>query len=289
MKKTISLVIISSLFGSAVALAGAKLFSDVNSSIWYANAVASLSEKGIINGYTDGTFRPDNNVNRAELAVMMDRLLQYVETGEVANDKVADNTTNSSCSAITSTNLVDMYSKITTNITNTDQNIKNAISSAKPKWTGFDENFFIKGITAKLSDTLYASVVEVAKNTDTLEYLITSVVQTSASNDLSYTSRVFKDNNNSRNVEYIVENCAEQVNGTCHDHAGFPLQNIVKIDDANKSASLETITPSNDPNTQNATVVTDNVNYSEADSLYNCVKADIKVVSDAHGKTPSQW
>ena len=71
-------VIITSI---PMAFAVSKLFSDVPSNEWYSNAVANLSEKGIVAGYPDGTFGPSNNVNRAELAVMLDRLINYIENG----------------------------------------------------------------------------------------------------------------------------------------------------------------------------------------------------------------
>jgi len=48
--------------------------------------VNSLSEKGIINGYPDGTFGPTKNVNRAELAVMLDKTIQYVQTGTISQN-----------------------------------------------------------------------------------------------------------------------------------------------------------------------------------------------------------
>lgn len=82
MKKTITLIIVGSLLGSSVAFAASKIFSDVPSNTWYTEAVNNLSEKGIINGYSDGTFGPTNNVNRAELAVMLDRMLQYIEANK---------------------------------------------------------------------------------------------------------------------------------------------------------------------------------------------------------------
>lgn len=68
--------------GYACAIQGS--FSDVEPGSWYESAVQNLTGKNIIEGYADGTYRPDDNINRAELAVMMDRLLEHVETGEVA-------------------------------------------------------------------------------------------------------------------------------------------------------------------------------------------------------------
>jgi len=50
-------------------------FSDVNSSHWYGNYVCFLSEQGIIDGYTDGTFRPNANITRAELVALVAKAL----------------------------------------------------------------------------------------------------------------------------------------------------------------------------------------------------------------------
>lgn len=83
MKKFIAGLLTGVIIASVpVAFAVSKLFSDVPSNEWYSSAVNSLSEKGIIQGYPDGTFGPTNNVNRAELAVMLDRLIEHLETGE---------------------------------------------------------------------------------------------------------------------------------------------------------------------------------------------------------------
>jgi len=93
MKKTLTLILVGSLLGSTVAFAASKFFSDVPSNAWYSDAVARLSDKGIINGYPNGTFGPTNNVKRAELAVMLDRLIEYMETGEVALSESTDEST----------------------------------------------------------------------------------------------------------------------------------------------------------------------------------------------------
>ena len=50
---------------------GESPYTDVTGSDWYYGAVVSLSEKGILNGYSDGTFRPDGTIRRAEFASML--------------------------------------------------------------------------------------------------------------------------------------------------------------------------------------------------------------------------
>ncbi|KKP37179.1 hypothetical protein A2483_00475 [Candidatus Peregrinibacteria bacterium RIFOXYC2_FULL_33_13] len=57
----------------------ATTFFDVQLNSWYNDSVMKLSGLGIIQGYSDGSYKPDKNVNRAELAVIIDRLLTYVE------------------------------------------------------------------------------------------------------------------------------------------------------------------------------------------------------------------
>ena len=45
-------------------------FSDVPSDAWYAEAVNTLAALGMIDGYPDGTFRPDATITRAEFCVI---------------------------------------------------------------------------------------------------------------------------------------------------------------------------------------------------------------------------
>jgi N-acetylmuramoyl-L-alanine amidase len=52
-------------------------FKDVSSSAWYAQVVATASAAGIVEGYEDGTFRPDEEITREELAAMIVRAMDY--------------------------------------------------------------------------------------------------------------------------------------------------------------------------------------------------------------------
>lgn len=73
----ISLAYLLGVFSSiltASAIGGyAEDFDDVSGTEWYAEAVQELSGMGIIEGYDDGTFRPNDSANRAEIATMFSR------------------------------------------------------------------------------------------------------------------------------------------------------------------------------------------------------------------------
>ena len=43
-------------------------FSDVHPSDYFYEAVRWLYRKGAVSGYADGTFRPGNNINRAQIS-----------------------------------------------------------------------------------------------------------------------------------------------------------------------------------------------------------------------------
>lgn len=69
MKRIVScLVCITFLLTSVVSFAR---FSDLDSVPWAKDAINELSDKGIINGYEDGSFRPAFNVTRAEFTTLL--------------------------------------------------------------------------------------------------------------------------------------------------------------------------------------------------------------------------
>jgi len=62
--------------------AAAKTFSDVPASEWYTSYVMQLSEKGIIDGFEDGTFRPSGTVKYGEALKLILLAADYpVQTG----------------------------------------------------------------------------------------------------------------------------------------------------------------------------------------------------------------
>ncbi len=55
-------------------------YPDVDSTHWAAKQIEELTEKGVIVGYPDGTFQPDENVSRAEFASMAIKALGQEHT-----------------------------------------------------------------------------------------------------------------------------------------------------------------------------------------------------------------
>lgn len=86
MKKLLSMLLVCTIISSC-AVVGAvdyaeeykdkptktysQKFYDVSSSHWAFSYIGEMYERGVINGYPDGRFRPDNNVERAEFAKIM--------------------------------------------------------------------------------------------------------------------------------------------------------------------------------------------------------------------------
>lgn len=63
--------------GIAEAKEGQSPFKDVASGDWFYGAVLAAYEAGLVKGYEDGTFRPDANITREEMATMVARGLAY--------------------------------------------------------------------------------------------------------------------------------------------------------------------------------------------------------------------
>lgn len=57
-------------------------FSDVKASDWHADYIATANELGLINGYTDGTFRPNATIKRAEMASILAKVVDDEEVYE---------------------------------------------------------------------------------------------------------------------------------------------------------------------------------------------------------------
>lgn len=58
-----------------LATGGENVFSDVAEDAWYHDYVVGSIQYGWINGYSDGTFRPENTITRAEVTTIVNRML----------------------------------------------------------------------------------------------------------------------------------------------------------------------------------------------------------------------
>nr|WP_051263396.1 S-layer homology domain-containing protein [Tuberibacillus calidus] len=59
-----------------------KTFSDVPQSRWSYDEVSAAAAAGIIKGYNNGTFDPDGEISRQDMALMIDRMLRYKKVPE---------------------------------------------------------------------------------------------------------------------------------------------------------------------------------------------------------------
>ncbi|MFA7636837.1 MAG: S-layer homology domain-containing protein [Monoglobales bacterium] len=89
MKKTIlSIFLIIALLFSQVSVFA---FDDMNEErlAWANTAVKEMAEKGLIRGYEDGKFRPDNSVTKQETLVLISRVLGFTEKSSADYTKIA--------------------------------------------------------------------------------------------------------------------------------------------------------------------------------------------------------
>jgi hypothetical protein len=85
-----------------------SVFSDVPTTFWGYYAISSLSSKGIVSGYPDGTFEPNADITRAEFAAMLAKALGLSTTGTTGTftDVTADDWCYGAVNAAASAGLV---------------------------------------------------------------------------------------------------------------------------------------------------------------------------------------
>jgi hypothetical protein len=81
---------VAPLVAPAPSFAQSTAFSDVSSSYWARDFIAQLSQRDIIAGFPDGTFKPDAPVTRAQFAAMLNKANQYLKKSTIrgSNDFV---------------------------------------------------------------------------------------------------------------------------------------------------------------------------------------------------------
>lgn len=79
MKFLVCLTLLSVLCGSVYA---DQTFKDVPSDHWAASSVQTLADKGIMQGYPDGTYKGDKYVTRYELAAALQRVIELIQNSQ---------------------------------------------------------------------------------------------------------------------------------------------------------------------------------------------------------------
>lgn len=85
--------ILYSMSGSPSNVGGHNSFTDVQDGSWYSNAVSWAQNTGLVAGYDDGTFRPDQTISREQAAAILKRYAE--QSGEdLSTYKVISNNVN---------------------------------------------------------------------------------------------------------------------------------------------------------------------------------------------------
>ncbi|OGJ55646.1 hypothetical protein A2706_00055 [Candidatus Peribacteria bacterium RIFCSPHIGHO2_01_FULL_51_35] len=67
--------------GFSAAMLGSGVFSDVQQGAYYDEAIGEMFDAGVIKGYEDGRFGPNDYVTRGQIAVMFQRFQAFLENG----------------------------------------------------------------------------------------------------------------------------------------------------------------------------------------------------------------
>lgn len=81
MKRKLNLFMAVTLAITSTTAVSAAEFTDT-SNYWAKEEIAQWADYGVVNGYNDGSFKPSNNITRAEMSTLLDNVMQYVESGE---------------------------------------------------------------------------------------------------------------------------------------------------------------------------------------------------------------
>ena len=94
MNKKVGKMTLSMALAAALAFAPAQAFAAPATDIsghWAEKVITQWQEKGLISGYEEGTFKPDNSVTRAEFVIMLNKALGFTQKGNVTFSDVSAN------------------------------------------------------------------------------------------------------------------------------------------------------------------------------------------------------
>ncbi len=155
---------------TAANISGSSVFRDVPAGSYYDNAIGVMFQKGIIKGYADGRFGPDEYVTRGQLAVMFERLRADL-TGEVIASSSSSRSPRSSKSSSS-----ESSSAVSTSATSTSSSSSTPSSVASNSLNPYGTiRFTATTYTANEKDgTATVSVVRTGGNqgTVTVEYAL---------------------------------------------------------------------------------------------------------------------
>jgi len=114
---------------------GSVVFTDIDDDDWSYPYVKELTEKRVVNGYEDGTFRPNGHVTRSEFAKIMALGLQIPLVGDGAPQTFAD---------VDASNWAFRY-----------------IETVRPYLTGFSDGelFYFKGLAPAVREDMAVALV----------------------------------------------------------------------------------------------------------------------------------
>ena len=85
-KKLISTITLSAILIAPTSIL-AKTFSDVNNNDWFYSVVNELSDKGIISGYEDNTFKPQKSVSYDEFLTLLNNAIGEKQSPDYKNSE----------------------------------------------------------------------------------------------------------------------------------------------------------------------------------------------------------
>ncbi len=107
-------VVIYNLFGNGYVSDNESLYrySDIDKFDWYADEIAVATDFGIVSGYSDGTFRPDDSITRAELSSIISKFIRKdtIITGDKDFNDVTGHWAESSILKLIKAGIINGYS-----------------------------------------------------------------------------------------------------------------------------------------------------------------------------------
>ncbi len=119
---------------TAASIAGSSVFRDVPVGSYYDNAIGAMFQRGVVKGYADGRFGPDDYVTRGQVAVMLERFRADL-TGEVILSSSSSRSPRSSRSSSSEEQVSSTSTSSSSSIASTGQNPYGTIRFTSPVFT----------------------------------------------------------------------------------------------------------------------------------------------------------